>query len=289
MSTIITGASGTLGRLVAEAVVSAAPADGVVLVTRSPGKLADFAARGAEVRAGDFDDPASLESAFAGGERLLLISTDTVGTRIPQHIAAIDAAAAAGVREVVYTSLINPSDSNPAGVAFEHRATEDHLRASGLTWTFLRNAIYAEMLVPSARAALATGTYLVNDGNGTTSSIARADCAAVAAAVLLAGGDEHAFKAYDVTGPEALNATQRAAIFSELGDRPVGAVSVDDDAWVAAMVKHAGLPEEGARLYATFGASARRGYAGALSSVVEDLTGRAPRTVREVLAEALTA
>jgi NAD(P)H dehydrogenase (quinone) len=287
MSLIITGASGTLARLTTEAVLAADPDADLVLVTRSPDKLADLADRGVEVRTGDFDDPASLPAAFAGGERLLLISTDVVGTRVPGHRAAIDAAVAAGVTAIAYTSVGNPSDSNPAAVASEHRETEDHLRASGVAWTFLRNAIYTEMLVDAARAALATGTYLVNEGDGAASHIARADCAAVAAAVLLDASGAHAHKAYDVTGPEALTAAQRAAIFAELGGRPVTAALVDDDAWVAAMVQHAGLPEPAARLYATFGAAARRGYSGALSTVVEDLTGRAPRTVREVLGEAL--
>ncbi|WP_354699901.1 Quinone oxidoreductase 2 [Paraconexibacter sp. AEG42_29] len=287
MSLIITGASGTLGRLTAEAVLTAHPGADLVLVTRSPDKLADLAARGAEVRAGDFDDPATLADAFAGGKRLLLISTDAVGARVAGHRAAIDAAVAAGVTAIAYTSVGNPSDSNPAAVAADHRATEDHLRASGVAWTFLRNSIYTEMLVDGARAALANGTYLVNEGDGATSHVARADCAAVAAAVLLATGDAHANKAYDVTGPAALTATERAAIFAEIGGRPVTATLVDDDAWVAAMVEHAGLPESAARLYATFGAAARLGYSGAVSTAVEDLVGRAPRSVRDVLAERL--
>src|SRR5919109_3013229 len=119
MIIVITGASGRLGRLTAEAVLETIEPSDLVLVTRTPEGLADLAARGADVRAGDFDRPETLPAAFAGGERLLLISTDRAGDRVPQQQAAIDAAAAAGVPSIAYTSIVNPSDSNPAAVAAE--------------------------------------------------------------------------------------------------------------------------------------------------------------------------
>jgi NAD(P)H dehydrogenase (quinone) len=287
MSIVITGASGRLGRLTAEAVLNSVSPSQLVLVTRTPDALSDFAARGVDVRAGDFDDPASLESAFAGGERLLLISTDAIGSRIPQHGRAIDAAVAAGVRSVAYTSTVNPSDSNPQAVAVEHRATEELLRASGLGWTFLRDGIYADLLPPAAQAAIASGKLLTNDGDGRTAYVARADIAAVAAAVLTTDG--HDGKAYDITGPEALGAADLASLYAELGGRPVEPVYLDDAAWVAAMVEYAGMPEPVAQAYATFGIAARRGYQAAVSTVVQDLTGRPPTSVREVLEEALAA
>ena len=118
------------------------------------------------MRAGDFDDPASLPAAFAGGERMLLISTDTIGRRVAQHTAAIEAAAAAGVRHVLYTSITNPAVDGPAGiVATEHHGTETALRASGMRWTMLRNSIYADVLADAARAALAHGVHLTNAGD----------------------------------------------------------------------------------------------------------------------------
>src|SRR4051794_34548644 len=113
----ITGASGTLGRLTTDALLARVPAADVVLITRDPGKLADAAERGVEVRAGDFGDPGTLGDAFAGVDRLLVISTDTVGTRVEGQKAAIDAAVAAGVQRIAYTGVTNPSDSNPAFVA----------------------------------------------------------------------------------------------------------------------------------------------------------------------------
>jgi NAD(P)H dehydrogenase (quinone) len=270
MTIAITGASGTLGRLISERLEDA------VLVTRDPS-----AVEGADVREGDFDDPASLERAFAGVDRLLIISLPRVGERVPLHRAAIDAAAAAGVGHVLYTSITDPSDSNPAYVAAEHRATEDHMRASGLAWTFLRNSIYTEMLVPTAQGALAGGTLLTNIGGGATSYVGRADCAAAAVAVLT--GEGHEGKAYDITGPEALGADAQAALFSELGGKPVTVTHVDDDAWVAAMVEHAGLPEPAARIYASFGEAARRGYSDTVSAAVHELTGREPIAARDVL------
>jgi NAD(P)H dehydrogenase (quinone) len=281
MSIVITGASGKLGRLTAEAVAVKVSPSEVTLVTRTPDALGDFAERGFVVRAGDFDEPPSLRAAFAGGERLLIISASEIGRRVPQHRAAIDAAVAAGVRWAAYTGGVNPSDSNPGAAAREHRATEEALRDSGLAWTFLRNSIYAETLVGGAGPALASGSLVTNAGDGRTAYVSRADCAAAAAAVLASDG--HDGKEYDITGPEALGEREVAALYAELGGRPVEPVFLDDDAWVAAMVQHAGVPEPVARTYATFGDAARRGYAAVVSTAVNDLTGRPPRTVREVL------
>jgi NAD(P)H dehydrogenase (quinone) len=282
MSIVITGASGHLGRLVAEAVLERVEPDRVVLVTRDPSRLDDLAQRGAQVRAGDFGDPSSLPSAFAGVERALIVSTDQIGVRVPGHHAAIDAAAAAGARSIAYTSAVNPSHSNPIVVATDHRETEEHLRASGTGWTMLRNSIYTEILLMAAGAALASGHHVHNEGAGRVSYVARADCASAAAAVLTSDG--HDGKLYDVTGAEALSAGDVAALFAELGGRPVQALGVDDDAFIAGLIEHAQMPEPVARAYATFGIGARRGYSGAVSTTVRDLTGAAPAPARDVLA-----
>jgi NAD(P)H dehydrogenase (quinone) len=285
MAIVVTGASGQLARLVAESLIERVYPGELILVTRSPDTIADLAERGADVRHGDFEDPDGLPAAFAGGERMLLISASVIGTRVGQHRAAIDAAVAAGVRSIAYTSGINPSDSNPGAAFVDHRATEEHARSSGLEWTFLRNAIYAESLAQGAAGALASGVLLTNAGDGRTGFVSRADCAAAAAAVLTTDG--HAGKEYDITGPAALDAHDVAALYTELGGQPVDPAFVDDDAWVAAMVEHAGMPEPLARIIATFGTAARLGYAAVVSTTVRDLTGREPRSVREVLAAAL--
>lgn len=282
MSIVITGASGHLGRLVAEDVLRRAEPERVVLVTRHPARVDDLAQRGALVRAADFSDPSSLPGAFEGAERVLIVSTHEVGARVPGHKAAIDAAAAAGARAIAYTSGINPSHSNPIVVAEDHRATEEHLRASGSAWTMLRNSIYAEILVTGLGPALATGRHVHNEGDGRVSYVARSDCAAVAGAVLTSEG--HDGKIYDVTGPEALSAGDVAALFADVGGRLVEPLPVDDDAFVAGLVKHAQMPEPVARAYATFGIGARRGYSAPVSETVLELTGAAPATVRDVLA-----
>lgn len=290
MSIAITGAAGQLGRLVADRVLQATadPAD-VVLITRDPSKLADLAAAtGAEVRRGDFDDVTTLPSAFAGVTTLLLISTDRIGDRVPQQLAAVAAAVEAGVRHIAYTSITNPSDSNPIVVAAEHRATEEAIRASGAAWTFLRNSIYADMVVQQAGGALATGRLITNAGSGGVSYVTREDCAAAAAAVLTSG-DAHAGRTYDITGPEAPTPADLAQLIGTVGGKPVELVLVDDEAAARGMVEHAGLPEPLARGLATFGTGARLGYSAAVSTAVADLTGTRPTPLRDVLTTALSA
>jgi NAD(P)H dehydrogenase (quinone) len=282
VSIVITGASGQLGRLVTTRLVErgVAPAD-LVLVTRTPAALAEDAPAGADIRAGDFDDPASLRAAFAGGERLLLISTDAVGRRVDQHRNAIDAAVAAGVRHVAYTSMGSPGAENPAAVAREHGPTEDALRACGLAWTALRNGLYAEFQVPEVANALASGRLVHNRGDGRTAYVSRDDCAAAAAAVLATDGHENT--AYDITGPELFSAADVAALASELGGKPVEAVNVDDDALRGGLVS-AGLPDGMADVLVTFGRAIREGHLAQLTDAVEQLTGRPPRSLRDVLA-----
>jgi NAD(P)H dehydrogenase (quinone) len=186
---------------------------------------------------------------------------------------------AAGAESVAYTSGVNPSDTNPIAVMGEHRATEEHLRTSGAGWTMLRNSIYAEILVAGAAPALATGRHFSNEGDGRVSYVARADCAAVAAAVLLTGG--HDGDEYDVTGPEALGATDVAGLYAEVGGRPAEAVLVGDEAYAAGLVEHAGMPEPVAQTSTTFGTGARRGYSAPVSTTVADLSGRQPTSARE--------
>jgi NAD(P)H dehydrogenase (quinone) len=283
MSIVITGASGQLGRLVADAILERAEPGDVVLLTRDPARLSEYARRGTQVRAADFMGPASLPAAFEGAEKVLIISASDIGVRVAGHKAAIDAAAAAGATSISYTSGLNPSHSNPIIVAADHRETEEHLRLCGTGWTLLRNSIYAEVLAGEAGGALASGRYVTNAGDGRTSYVSRADCARAAAAVLTSDG--HDGKTYDITGPEGLTAAEVAALFSELGGRPVEFVSITDEEHAAGLVEHAGLPEELARGYATFGEGARRGYCAAVSDTVERLTGRTPRSVREVLVD----
>ena len=286
MKYVITGASGTLGRLVAEATLEKADPADVVLVTRSPEKLSDLAARGADVRAGDFDDPASLESAFSGGDRLLLISTDAVGERVAGHRNAINAAKEAGIGFIAYTSIINPIEDSPVGVNPDHFATENLLAESGLEYTALRNSVYSNMEVPSAQGAIATGKFVSNRGDGKIAFVSRDDCARAAAAVLVAEGPLE--RAYDITGPELIDGNDSARIFGQVGGVEVEYVDVDDETFIAGLIEH-GVPEAAAPLYASFGIGIREGYAEVLSTAVEDLTGNPAESLETVLVRELAA
>jgi NAD(P)H dehydrogenase (quinone) len=289
VSIAITGASGHLGGLVVESLLDRhdiSPQE-LILISRSPDKLSHFTERGADVRAGDFDDPASLRSAFTGAQKALIVSTDRTGDRVDGHKAAIDAAVAAGAQSIAYTSVINPSDSNPIAVVWEHRATEDHLRSHAPGWTILRNSVYSEILLNSARAAIASGTHVANDGDGRTSYVAKKDCAAAAAAVL--AGDGHDGKTYDITGPAAISADEAVALFSQLSGTDVRVAHVDDASYAAALVEHAGLPQVAADSYASFGTGARRGYAAVVSDAVRRLTGCNATPVRDTLEAGLGA
>jgi NAD(P)H dehydrogenase (quinone) len=279
----ISGASGQLGRLAAEQVLREHDPRDVILATRTPAALGELAARGADVRRADFDDPPSLRAAFAGAERLLLISGTDLERRIAQHQAAIDAAKQAGVRHVIYTSGSKPAPPNPAAVAPSHHATEQALAASGLAYTVLRNSLYAEYQAADARRAIDTGLLVHNRGAGRVAYVARNDCAAVAAAVLLQGG--HEGQVYDVTGAEPFDAAALAALYAELGGRPVAARAIDDAAFVAGLVgsSNDGHLRYGAELLASFGKAIREGYPDVRSDAVAKLTGRPPRTLREVL------
>lgn len=280
MSIAITGASGQLGRRVAELLLEQAAPSDVVLITRSPEALADLSARGAQVRPGDFAEPASLAAAFRGVDRLLLISTDAVGNRLDHQRAAISAARDAGVHRVAYTSIPQPTSANPALVVEDHRLTEKALRESGLAWTALRNSLYADMQALTVQRAIQSGQLVTNAGDGRAAYVAREDCAAAAVAVLTQDGHED--RAYDITGPQALSASDIAQLAGELGGTTVTVVNVDDQAIVDGFVR-SGAPEFVGRLMASFGASIRENYLATVSSAVADLTGRSSRSLRDVL------
>lgn len=285
MKLAITGASGQLGRRAAELVLAAVPAEDVILATRTPATLASFAERGAAVRHADFAEPHGLAAAFAGAGRLLLVSATDLTQRTAHHRAALDAATAAGVRHVIYTSGLRPEPPNPAVVAPSHYTTEQALESSGLAWTVLRNSLYADYQLSEAERALETGVLVHNRGSGAVAYVAREDCAAAAAAVLLQGGHERA--AYDITGGEAWTVDELAALYAELGGRPVHAQALDDAAFVSALLGNSSADDHlryGAELVASFGRSIREGYMSACTDHVERLTGRPPRPLREVLA-----
>jgi NAD(P)H dehydrogenase (quinone) len=294
MTILIAGASGNLGRRTAELVLEHGDRPELILVTRQPDKLADLAQRGATVRSGDFTDPGSLPAAFAGADRMLLISTDAFGEeRVAQHRAAIDAARGAGLRHVAYTSFLNPTAANPVAIVPDHRATEDYLAASGLDWTFLRSAQWAEWQIPDGGpdrfpecSVLHTGVLRHNRGEGRSAFLSREDFAAAAVAVLT-GGAEHAGRAYDLTGPELISGSRLAELYARSSGRPVTAQAVSDAEFTQGLVA-AGVPEFVAAVIASFGAATRRGALEVLTTTVADLTGRPPTPASVVFEQALT-
>jgi NAD(P)H dehydrogenase (quinone) len=281
MSVVVTGASGHLGRLVAEELFERIPASEVVLVTRHPEAIADLGARGATVRRGDFDDPDSLVPAFEGGERMLLISTLAVGRRVPQHRAAIEAASAAGIRRLVYTSFPKPVADHPVGpIATEHGETEAILQESGLEWTVLRNATYAELQIQPGALAVAGGKLYTNAGDGRIASVSRRDCARAAAAVLT--GDGHEGQTYDITGPEALAQDELADLLSDISGRSVKLVRVGDRTLTWGLTR-AGAPKPVAKAIVAFGKAVREGYYDIVDPAYTSLTGLEPLSLRDVL------
>jgi NAD(P)H dehydrogenase (quinone) len=281
MSVIVTGAAGHLGRLVAEQLLQRLPPEQLVLVTRRPEALRELSARGVDVRHGDFDDPDSLPRAFAGGDRMLLISTDAVGRRIRQHRAAIDAAAAAGVGRVVFTSIVNPVAGNPIGPnAWEQGRTEAMLERSRLAWTVLRFASFAELVLPPAATAVQNRQLVTNNGRGRIVPVSRRDCAEAAAVTLTTDG--HVRRTYDITGPEALTAADLAALYSELSGQPVKVVQMSDAmlTWVLAGI---GTSMPMALSITAFGQAVRLGFFDVIDPAFEHLTGHPPVSLRDVL------
>ncbi len=294
MSVVITGASGAFGRMAAARLLTKVDPAQLVLVTRNPAALTDFAARGVTVRYGDFDRPESLLAAFAGGEKLLLISTLDVGERRRrQHQTAIDGAVAAGVRHVIYTSSVGIHPRSPAFVIEDHRFTEEALRRSGLAFTFMRDAQYAEVITTMiAPGAVASGEWLSSAADGCMAFISKKDCVESAVAVLTTPGHEGAV--YEITGPELLTFADCARIAAEVTGKPIKFVNVSH-AVMQARFDAAGVPRRhiegtlhekagawGSEEMMSYERAIREGYFAVASHHVKLLTGHPARSLREV-------
>ncbi len=283
---LVTGGSGKLGRRVIELLLEAGtPAEAIVTTTRTPEKLADLSARGVAARPADFDDPASLASAFAKADRLLLISTDVAGQgdrRLKQHLNAVKAAEAAGVSHVIYTSLIKPGPDSPVTLAPDHHGTEQALAASRMSWTILRENIYTDAQVGALARAAQTGQLINAAGDGKTAFVTRENCAQAAAAALLAAFDGR--RTLDISGPEAASMADLAAIASELTGRAITYIPLPLDVLRQNLVS-AGLPLPIADLIVSFDAGMAEGRFSEVSPDFEELTGRKPTRAADFLAE----
>jgi NAD(P)H dehydrogenase (quinone) len=281
---LVTGASGHLGRAVVRHLLDSRniPASRIIATSRDTSKLADLAARGVATRKADFNDPASLPAAFAGADRVLIISTDTdpgAGTRLTQHQAAIAAAKAAGAKKVLYTSLPE-AEASSISFAFEHLGTEKAIKESGLPYTIFRNSWYFENLFRSLPHALQTGQWFTSAGDGRVSYAARDDYAAAIAAGL--ASDDTGSRTVTLTGPTAYSASEVAALASEIVGKPIAVVQVSDEQ-LAGGLKQAGLPDPVVQLVVSIDKTTRNGHLGTVTNAVEALSGRPPKTLRAFL------
>jgi uncharacterized protein YbjT (DUF2867 family) len=279
---VITGATGALNGATTDHLLERLPAAEIAVAVRDPAKARRFADRGVEVRHGDYADPASLPAAFAGADRLLLVSSnDPEADAVALHRNAIEAAVAAGAGRIYYTSHQGAAPNTPFGPGRDHAATERLLADSGVPWTSLRNGFYAHSLAWLLGPWRQTGRITV-PADGPVSWTARED-AAEAAAVILAAED-----GYD--GPVTLTAkaaptfTEIAEIASELTGRAISAEVLPTDAWVADRVA-AGQPEPMARFLLGMYEAAAGGFFAGVDPLLGTLLGREPRTVRDVLRE----
>lgn len=280
----VTGATGQLGRIVIDALLKKVPAAEIVAAVRTPAKAADLAALGVIVRQADYGQPETLQAAFAGVDKLLLISGSEVGQREAQHKAVIDAAKAAGVSFIAYTSLLH-ADTSPLGLGVEHRATEALLKAAGIPFALLRNGWYTENYAASIPPALAHHAFIGAAGEGRIASAARQDYAEAAAEVITR--DDQAGKVYELSGDDSYTLAQFAAEIAAQSGEKVDYVNLSQADFAAAL-KGAGLPEGLAEMLADSDAGAEKGGLFDDSRQLSKLIGRPTTSWQAVIRAALT-
>ena len=281
----VTGASGQLGGHVIDTLLETVPASTIVAGVRSPAKTGGAAealrAKGVEIRETDYTRPDTLANAFAGIDRLLLISSSENGQRKQQHRNVIDAARAAGVGLIAYTSILH-ADTSPLFLAEEHRDTEAALAASGVPFVLLRNGWYTEVFTWRLPPVLQHGVLLGAAGDGRTSSAARADYAQ-AAATVLAGGD-HAGRIYELAGDAAFTLTDLAAVVAKASGQPVTYRDMTPEAFRSAILD-AGQPEFVAKILSDTDAGVAKGALFEDGGDLSRLIGRATTPFQTTIAD----
>ncbi len=273
----ITGATGQLGHYVIESLMKTVPASQIVAIVRNPAKAQALTAQGITVRQADYGDEAALTSALQGVEKLLLISSSEVGQRAPQHRNVINAAKAADVKFIAYTSLLH-ADSSPLGLADEHIETEKMLADSGIVYTLLRNGWYSENYLASAPAELEHGVFIGAAGDGKIASATRADYAVAAARVISEAG--HEGKVYELAGDSAWTLTQLAAELTKQSGKPITYQNLSEADFAAAL-KSVGLPDGLADMLADSDVGASKGGLFDDSKTLSKLIGRPTTTLAE--------
>ena len=282
---VVTVATGQLGRLVLEALLKQTPTGEIVAAVRNPDKAQDLAALGIEVRPADYSRPETLARAFASADKVLLISSSEVGQRVAQHKAVVDAARAAGVKLLAYTSILR-ADTSSLDLAREHKETEAYIRASGAPFALLRNGWYLETHTGALAPALQHGAILGAAREGHFASAARADYAEAAAAVLL--NDGHEGKVYELAGDVPYTLAEFAAEVQKQALKPVAYRNLPQAEFEAALVGF-GLPAPLARLLADADAGAAKGDLDEAGDDLSRLIGRPTTSLESAVHAALAA
>ena len=266
----ITGATGQLGQHVIESLLKTVPASQIVAIVRNPAKATALSQQGITVRQADYSDEAAFTTALQGIDKLLLISSSEVGQRAPQHRNVINAAKAAHVKFIAYTSLMH-ADTSPLGLADEHVATEQMLAESGIAYALLRNGWYTENYLASAPAALEHGVFIGAADEGKIASATRADYAAAAARVI--SEDGHAGKTYELAGDAGWTLSQLAAELAKQSGKKVVYQNLSEADFAAAL-KGVGLPAGLADMLADSDTGASKGGLFDDSHTLSKLIGR---------------
>lgn len=281
MKIAITGATGQFGSLAIESLLKTVPAGDLVVSVRNPDKASDLKARGVEVRHGDFDKPETLDVAFAGVDRLLIVSSDGDNeTRIRQHKAAIDAAAKAGVEFIAYTS-VGHAEKSELFLAEVHRVTEEAIRATGIPYSFLRNNWYMENEIGSIQGAVAGAPWVTSAGSGKVGWAARGDYAEAAANVLTGEGHENTI--YELSG-KPLTQEELTGIISGVIGKEIKVLQVDDEAYAKIMAE-VGVPEAALPFVVAIQRGIREGWLDIESGDLEKVLNRSVTPLAEVISD----
>jgi NAD(P)H dehydrogenase (quinone) len=280
---IVTAASGQLGRLVIAELLKRVPAENIVAAVRDPAKAVDLADQGVLVRHADYNDPATLDAALEGATKVLLISSNDLGNRVSQHRNVIDAAARAKVGLLAYTSVLH-ADSSTLSLAGEHRATEEAVRASGLSYSLLRNGWYVENYTVSLGGAIAHGALAGGAGEGRISAAARADYAEAAAVVLASSGAVE--QVYELAGDTAFTLAELAAEVSRQSGKTIPFHNLPQKDYAELLV-NVGLPAPLADLIADSDAQAAQGAQFDDSRTLGKLIGRPTISLADAVKAAL--
>lgn len=279
---LVTGATGHLGSLVVENLLKEISANQIAVLVRDENKATDLKAKGVHIRVGSYQDKASLEAAFQGVDKLLLISSNDFNDRIGQHKNVVDAAKNAGVKHIFYTgvSLKDIENSPIKPLLGDHYETEDYIKASGLTYTFLQNSLYFEVIPMFVGAnVLETGIYF-SAGDGKVAFASRHDLGEATANILTTVGHEN--KTYNLTGSEAYSFADIANELSELSSKTITYVNPEADAFEA-MLKQFGLPDGIVLMSVLFAAAIKNDDFNLPNNTLEQLLGRKTTDLKSFL------